>query len=129
MTCPPDSNRMWEDRGTGSPFFSQFIWGGGVPVARHSILIEVSTNAVSFSASSLLPLMAGGTTLRRKQEREGGVCVLLVQIISQGARNDIILSNEMLQTPTAGPSYCTERALKWHSQKRVEFYTYRKHLG
>lgn len=129
MTCPPDSNRMWEDRGTGSPFFSQFIWGGGVPVARHSIFIEVSTKAVSFSTSSLLPLMAGGTISCRKREREGGECMLQVQIISHGACNDIICSNEMLQTPTAGPSYCTERALKWHSQKRVEFHIYRKHLG
>lgn len=43
-------------------------------MARHSILIEVSTKAVSFSASSLLPLMAGGTS-RAENERGKGVCV------------------------------------------------------
>lgn len=76
ITCPPDSSRMWEERGRGSPFFSQFICGGGFPAALHSIFIDVSTKAVSFSVSSLLPLIAGGTTSCRKREREGGgVCV------------------------------------------------------
>lgn len=98
-------------------------------MARHSIFIEVSTKAISFSASSLLPLMAGGTTSCRKREREGVGCVLLVQIVSQGTRNDIVFSNEMLQAPTAGPSDCTGRALKERSQERVAFHTYRKRLG
>ena len=69
ITCPPDSNRIWEERGRGSPFFSQFICGGGIPVALHSIFIEVSTKAINFSASSLLPLIAGGTMSCRKWER------------------------------------------------------------
>lgn len=74
-------------------------------MARHSMFIDVSTKAVSFSASSLLPLIAGGTTSCRKREREGGGGVLPVQIISPGTRNDIVLANEMRQTPAAGLSY------------------------
>ena len=35
-------------------------------MALHSIFIEVSTKAINFSASSLLPLIAGGTMSCRK---------------------------------------------------------------
>lgn len=75
MTCPADSNRIWEERGRGSPFFNQFICGGGIPVALHSMFIEVSAKAISFSASSLLPLILGGA-MHAEGER------LLIQIIS-----------------------------------------------
>jgi hypothetical protein len=70
ITCPADSNRMWEERGRGRPFFSQFICGGGVPVALHSIFTEASTKIVSFSVASLLPLILGGT-VREKESGKG----------------------------------------------------------
>jgi hypothetical protein len=74
ITCPADSNRMWEERGRGRLFFSQFICGRGVPVALHSIFIEASTKIISFSVSSLLPLILGGTVREREsgKAREGG---------------------------------------------------------
>lgn len=139
-TCPPDSNRTWEERGRGSPFFSQFICGGGIPVALHSIFIEVSTKAISFSAASLLPLIAGGTTSYRKWERRGwgGVgCVLPVPIISTTFTYISALYPKRKQQGhhilelNASDTYCwtfisSDRFLRQHSQKRVKFRIYHR---
>lgn len=58
-TCPAESNLMWEDVERGRPFFSQFIWAGGVPIAWHS----VSNTTIRASGSSLFLLIVGGTKI------------------------------------------------------------------
>lgn len=60
--CPADSNLIWEETDRGRPFFNQFICGDGVPVAVHSIFMEVSKRTVRSSGSPLLLVIAGGTT-------------------------------------------------------------------
>jgi len=60
--CPADSSLTCEETDRGRPFFSQFICGGGVPAAEHSIFSEVSKRAVRSSGASLLLAIAGGTT-------------------------------------------------------------------
>lgn len=60
-TWPADRSRMCEDTGRGRPFLSQLSWGGGEPVATHSMLTELSRTVINSSTVSLLPSMRGGT--------------------------------------------------------------------
>lgn len=60
-TCPAERSRMWEDTGRGRPFLSQLSWGGGEPVATHSMLTELSRTVVNCSTVSLLLSITGGT--------------------------------------------------------------------
>lgn len=67
--CPADSNLICEEMERGSPFFNQFICGGGVPTAWHSMFIEVSSKAVRASGSSLLLVIVGGTKFVAKWDK------------------------------------------------------------
>lgn len=76
-TCPAESNLMWEDVERGRPFFSQFIWAGGVPIAWHSMFIDVSNTTVRASDFSLFLLIVGGTKIYNqiKKKQVTYICI------------------------------------------------------
>lgn len=139
ITCPAASNRIWEERGRGSPFFSQFICGGGVPVALHSIFIEVSTKVISFSASSLLPLIVGVTVSRRKwgKGKMDVFCITSSNNFNYNCSHFKIVSQKEITEGSNlkqnAPDTCcwtftsTGRFLRQHYPKRGIFHIYQRH--
>lgn len=63
-TESPDSSRVLGDSSTGRPFFSQLIWGAGLPAAWHSSVTALSWVTCSSLGTDVSPEMDGGTERR-----------------------------------------------------------------
>jgi len=56
-----ERRRVRGERNSGCPFFSQLIWGGGVPAAWHSSVTALSCVTCTSRGTAVSPGIVGGT--------------------------------------------------------------------